>query len=432
MPSRLSRRRFLKAAGATAGAFAWLSISRRVLGANERLNVACVGVGERGEEDLKGVVSENIVAMADVDDKFMAKAASDHAPNARQFTDYRKMLDAVGKEVDAVVVATPDHSHAYAGLWAMRMGKHLYCEKPLAHNVHEARLMREEAKRRKLVTQMGTQIHAGDNYRRVVELVKAGAIGPVREVHAFANAKYAPGELPKERPAAPENLHWDLWLGPAPERPYSPEYHPFKWRGWWAFGGGTMSDFGCHMMDVAHWALELGAPQTVEAEGPPVHPESTPTWMIARYHYPARGEQPPVDLTWYSTERRWPKFPQLGDQPMPDWGNVLFVGDKGLLLTNYDRHALLPEKDFKGYKAPEPSIAKSAGHHREWIEACKTGGTTTCNFDYSGALAEAVLLGNVAYRSGKKFTWDSTKLKAVDCPEAAQYVTREYRKGWEL
>jgi predicted dehydrogenase len=314
----------------------------------------------------------------------------------------------------------------------MRMGKHLYCEKPLAHNVREARLMREEAKRRKLVTQMGTQIHAGDNYRRVVELVRAGAVGPVREVHAFASAKYAPGELPKARPAVPENVHWDLWLGPAPERPYSPEYHPFKWRGWWAFGGGTMSDFGCHMMDVAHWALDLTAPQTVEAEGPPVHPESTPTWMIARYRYPARGEQPPVDLTWYSTERRWPTFPQLGGQPMPDWGNVLFVGEKGLLLTNYDRHALLPEKDFKGYKAPEPSIPKSVGHHREWIEACKTGGPTTCNFDYSGALAETVLLGNVAYRSGKKFTWDSEKLKAVDCPEAAQYVTREYRKGWEL
>ena len=180
MSSRLSRRRFLKAAGATAGAVAWLSISRRVLGANERLNIACVGVGERGEEDLKEVAGENIVAMADVDDKFMAKATSDHAPKARQFTDYRKMLDAVGKEIDAVVVATPDHSHAYAGLWAMRTGKHLYCEKPLAHNVREARLMREEAKRRKLVTQMGTQIHAGDNYRRVVELVRAGAVGPVQ------------------------------------------------------------------------------------------------------------------------------------------------------------------------------------------------------------------------------------------------------------
>ncbi len=431
MSHRPSRRRLLKTAGAAAASLAWMSIPRRVLGANERLNIACIGVGNRGRSDLQGVKDENIVAMADIDDHLRASSA-ELAPKAQQFTDYRKMLDKVEKDIDAVVVATPDHSHAWAGLYAMRMGKHLYCEKPLAHNVREARLLRDEAKKRKLVTQMGTQIHATDNYRRVVELIQAGAIGNVTDVHVWVKNPYNPGDPPTDRPPVPEYVHWDLWLGPAPERPYHPQYHPFNWRGWWNFGGGTLADFGCHHMDVVHWALELREPQTIEAQGPPVHPESTPAWLKVRYRYPARGSQPPVNLTWYSVEKTWPKFPQLGDEPLPSWGNTIFVGDKGLLLTDYNRHALLPEKNFKDYQAPAPSIPKSIGHHREWIEACKGNGKTLCNFDYSGALAETVLLGNVAYRSGKKISWDAANLKAIGCPEADQYLRREYRKGWEL
>jgi predicted dehydrogenase len=432
MSSRISRRRLIKRTAAAAGALAWMSIPRNVLGANERLNIAGIGANGQAKSDLSNLKHENIIALADIDEKRRAEGAKELSPNARQFTDYREMLDKMGKEIDAVLVAVPDHSHAYAALMAMRMGKPVYCEKPLAHNVREIRLMREEAKKRKLVTQMGTQIHAGQNYRRVVELIQAGAIGSVKEVHVWVSTKYAPGDLPKDTPEVPKHVDWDLWLGPALQRPYNAAYHPFYWRGWWNFGGGTLSDMACHHVDIAHWALDLSAPETIEAEGPPVHAESCPPWLIVKYHHAPKGARGAVDVVWYSTEKRWPKFPQLGEEKLPSWGNTIFVGEKGLLLTDYDRHALLPEKDFKDFKPPQPSIPKSVGHYREWADACKTGGPTSCHFEYSGPLAEAVQLGNVAYRVGKKLTWDAPNLKAVGCPEADQYIAREYRKGWEL
>jgi predicted dehydrogenase len=429
MPRRVSRRQFVQSSGLAAGAFALWGLPKSVFGANERLNVACIGVGNQGKYDLENVKHENIVAMADIDEKFLA-AASEHAPKAKKFADYRKMLGEMGKEIDAVVVATPDHSHAYAALMAMNMGKHCYCEKPLAHNVHEVRLMRQAAKQNNLVTQMGTQIHAGENYRRVVELIKAGAIGPVKETHHWVDGYYSGGDRPKEKQSAPGHVNWDLWLGPAPHRDYHGGLHPFSWRGWWDFGGGKFSDMACHHMDIAYWALDLVLPESVEAEGPPDHPESAPKWQIVKFRYPARGAQPPVHVSWYHGDKRPSQF---ADGLIPrNWGNSLFVGEKGMLLTDYNRHVLLPEGDFKDYKRPEKSIPKSIGHHREWTEACKTGGKTLCNFDYSGALAEAVQLGNVAYRTGRKITYDPQAGKAVGFAEADKFIKREYRKGWEL
>jgi predicted dehydrogenase len=285
---------------------------------------------------------------------------------------------------------------------------------------------------------MGTQIHAGNNYRRVVELVRAGAIGKVRDVHVWLGANYAgpptptnmsQPDAPTDRPAAPETLDWDLWLGPAAYRPFHSEYAPFKWRYWWNFANGQLGDFFCHYCDLAFWALELRHPLTVKAEGP-VHPESAANWTIARQKYAARGDLPPVKLTWYNGGG----YPALVKKKnIPQWNSaVLFIGSKGMLIADYSRHQLLPEEKFADFTAPDPFIPNSIGHHREWVEACKTGGPTTCNFDYSGALTEAALLCNVALRTGRKIKWDAKNLKAKGCPEADAFIRREYRKGWKL
>ncbi|MBN1490217.1 MAG: Gfo/Idh/MocA family oxidoreductase [Phycisphaerae bacterium] len=394
---------------------------------NEKLNIALVGCGGRARGNLEGVASENIVAVCDVDDARAADTYKEY-PKARKFRDFRNLFDAMHGEIDAVVVSTPDHTHAHPSLMAMGLGKHCYCEKPLAHTVREARLMAEAAKAKNLATQMGTQIHAEGNYRRVVELVQAGAVGPVREVHVWSAAKYTAGDPPKEYPPAPETLDWDRWLGPAPYRPYHPAYAPFAWRNWWDFGCGTLGDFGCHYGDLAFWALGLRHPTTIEAEGPPVHPAGTPAWLVVRYTYPARGSMPPVALTWYDGGRR-PGF--LAEKKIPAWESaVLFVGDEGMLLADYGRRVLLPKEKYADYRPPAPTIPDSIGHHREWLVACKTGSPTTCNFDYSGALTEAVLLGAVAYRVGKKLEWDAANLRATNCPEAEPFVQGVYREGW--
>ncbi len=330
---------------------------------------------------------------------------------------------------------------------ALRLGKHVYCEKPLTHTVYEARTIANlAAKNKKLATQMGTQIHATENYRRVVELVQSGAIGAVKECHVWCEKSLPGGDRPTEMPPVPSQLHWDLWLGPAPARPYHPEYLPKTWRRWWDFGEGILGDMACHYMDLAFWALELHQPLTIEAEGPPINPETTPPWLIVRYEFPprpgrliwqggpdlvkARYELPPVHLTWYDGGRR----PGLVEQgKVPNWNNgVLFIGDKGMLLADYGRLKLLPEEQFTGFQPPAPFIPKSAGHHNEWIQACKTGSATTCNFAYASALTETVLLGVVAYRTGHKLDWDAALLKATNSRQAMNYIHTEYRKGWEL
>jgi len=428
MANEISRRHFIMSGAATLTGLA-LSKERsyaRTYAANEKLNIGVVGVANQGAYDLGNVASQNIVALCDVDANYLG-AASAKIPGAKTYSDFRKMMDQ--KDIEAVVCATPDHLHATVTSMALVSGRHVYCEKPLCHNVWEVRQIRELTKKHKRVTQMGTQIHAGANYRRVVELVQSGAIGPVREVHVWCGGGYHGKEGLAPAMPVPSNLSWDLWLGPAQERPYNKCYVPFWWRGWWAFGSGTLGDLACHHMDLSHWALDLRYPQTVESEGPPVEAEGTSEWQIVRYTYPARGEQPPVHLTWYHGDKR-PHY--FAEGKLPTWGNgTLFVGEKGMLLADYDKRVLLPEADFLGFEPPAPTIPDSIGHHKEWFEACKTNGHTTCNFDYSGALTEAVLLGNVAYRSGKKIEWDPRHLRCKGAPEADKFLREERRKGWE-
>lgn len=427
-----TRREFLHRSALTAAGFwvAGTAAGAQSRSPNDKLNIGIIGVASRGAANARAVASENIVALCDVNDDHLAEAAKKY-PQAKTYIDWRKLLDQ--KDLDAVVVSTTEHTHALASLAAMKRGKHVYCEKPLAHSVYEARLMRETAKQMKVATQMGTQIHASDNYRRVVELIQSGAIGPVREAHVWVDqAIEGPVERPPETPPVPPNLHWDLWLGPAPVRPYHPCYftkRSLSWQNWWDFGNGALGDMGSHTIDLPFWALELQAPTTIEAEGPqPVRRETYPDHLIVRWEHPARGNRPPVKLTWYDWHNR-PKAPEGMD--LSKWHlGIMFVGDKGILLADYGKRILLPEADFKNFQPPAPSIPPSPGHHEEWLQACKTGSPTLCNFDYSGALIEHNLLGTVAYRVGKKLEWDPVSLKARNCPEADPFIRPPYREGW--
>ena len=442
---RLTRRTFLQGAATAAGGLFAAPAIVRGTNLNEKLNIAIVGCGGRGAANLAGVSSENIVALVDVNDAAVQAAGAKH-PQARKLNDFRKLYDHAS-EFDAVVVSTCEHTHAYATLPALKLKKHVYCEKPLTYNIHEARVIREAAAQAGVATQMGTQIHAEENYRRVVELVQAGAIGPVREAHVWVSRAWGwqPTEeeakrhgdivLLRDRPTetqpVPAGLNWDLWLGPAPERPFHGTYVPGpKWYRWWDFGNGTMSDLGSHWIDLPFWALNLKAPLTIEAKGPPVHADLAPASMQVRYEYGSRGELPPLSLTWYQgTEKpeRW----TAGEIPRWDSG-VLFVGDGGMILSDYSRHLLLPEKKFEGFVRPEATIPKSKGHYAEWIHACKTGAPTTCHFEYAGWLTEANHLGNVAFRAGKKLEWNPELMRATNCPEADRFIRREPRRGWSL
>lgn len=433
MSARFTRRRFLQTtAVATAGLWTLpLRASQDKTQPSEKLTVGVIGIAGQGAYNWGELTRcpVQIAALCDVhESRDQVIAARKRFPEAKFYTDFRHLIEHKG--LDAVLVATPDHMHVHPTLTALRAGLHVYCEKPLTHTVQEARTVIETAAAQKRVTQMGTQIHAGGNYRRVVELIQGGAIGPVGEVHVWVGKVHAGRKLKGETPPIPAGLHWDLWQGPVPERPYHPQYVPFHWRGYWAYGGGTLADMACHYMDLPFWALKLRHPETVVAEGPPVDPDCCPPWTVVRYTFPAREELPPVRLTWYDGERRPPQF---AEGKLPQWGDgVLFVGEKGMLLADYGRRMLVPEQQFKDVPPPKPMIPNSIGHHREWVEACKHGGTTTCNFNYSGALSEAVLLGTVAYRCGKPLTWDAKNLKAVGTPEAEQFLRKEYRKGWEL
>jgi predicted dehydrogenase len=439
MSRRRARRRFLQSSAAVGSAaalgyFVNPTPAEPSKSPNEKLNIAAVGVTGRGGDDVRGVASENIVGIADVDANKLEEGAKQWA-NAQKFKDFRVMLEKLGDKIDAVVVGTPDHTHAPAAAMALRMKKHVYCEKPLTHTVFEARTLAKLAKENKLVTQMGTQIHAGDNYRRVVELVQAGAIGEVKEAHVWAAAQYTGGKFEYGDPV-PAGLDWDLWLGPAKERPYSKNVHPFNWRRFWDYGTGALGDFGCHYMDLTHWALKLRGPTSIEAEGPPVDEVTPPAYAIVKYEFPARGDMPPVKLTWYDGGKRPEILKTLKTQKGEslDWGSgQLFIGSKGMILSDYGRHLLLPEEQFADYKRPEKTISSSIGHHQEWLEAIRSGkGETTCNFDYSGSLTEAVMLGVVAYRTGKKLEWDAEKFKITNAPDLEPWLHKEYRKGWTL
>jgi predicted dehydrogenase len=441
-----TRRGFIRRVAFAGAATLGIPAHLRAKAANEKLKVVIIGCGGRGASNMEAMLGENIVALCDVNETNLRKAAA-RAPQARKFRDFRKLYDDLrDHEFDAVVVSTTEHTHAFATLPALQRKKHVYCEKPLTHNVREARRITLAAKEAGVATQMGTQIHASNNYRRVVELVQSGAIGPVQEVHVWVSRAWGrqsqeeakqhhdivwTQERPARAMAMPRELDWDLWLGPAALRPFHDVYVPGpRWYRWWDFGGGTMSDLGSHWIDLPFWALKLDAPLAVEASGPPPHAEIAPASMSATFHYGARGPLPAVKLTWYQGTQK----PALwSDQKMPRWPDgVLFIGPRGMLLADYNKHVLLPEKDFADFQRPAKTIPDSIGHHAEWLHACKNGGPTTCPFVYSGLLTEANHLGNVTYRAGQRIEWDGKDLRIRNAPDAERFLGREYREGWNL
>lgn len=426
-----SRRRFLQASLAASAAVSLpFILPARARGANERLNIGVIGVGGRGAGNLAGVSGENIVALCDVDADRLNAAAGNFA-QAKKFFDYRELLEL--KDLDAVVISTPDHHHAPATMRALNRGLHVYCEKPLTHTVEEARLIAQTAAKKKVATQMGTQNHEHPGYVQLVEWIQSGAIGPVKEVHVITDRPgpyWSQGmDLPTDKQALPANLKWDLWLGPAAEREYNSAFVPFKWRGWWDFGCGAIGDMAIHLLDPAFWALELGGPVKVTSKGPPPNPYSGPKWMETLFEFGARGKLPPVNVIWYEGEAKPPA--EIAKQ-LPMNGS-LFIGEKGRIAVEHDKFPkLLPEEAFADFKGPEPFLPKSPGHHQQWIEACKTGSRTGSNFQYAGPFTEIVLLGNVAYRAGTPIEYDPATMKVTNVPEANAFLSKKYRKGWEL
>ncbi len=432
---KLSRREFLSG---TAAAAAFTIVPRYVLGGpgrtapSEKLNIACIGVAGMGGGDVGQVSTENIVALCDVDWRHAAGTFERFAA-AKKYRDFREMLEKENKSIDAVTVSTPDNTHAVAAMMAIKMGKHVYCQKPLAHDMYEVRKLTEAAREHKVMTQMGIQLHAENCVKYVVEFIKSGVIGKVQKVDIWSGKDWGGGTRPKETPPVPQTLDWDLWLGPAPYRPYHPTYLPGEWRRWWDFGTGTLGDMGCHIIDPAWWALDLTYPTSVEAEPGPFNEETYPQKTVVRCEFPARGDLPPVTLTWYDGANQPPRPQELEkERNLPDQGG-LYYGEKGTILAPHGGNPrLIPESKMKGFKLPEPSLPREVNHYQDWIRACKGGPKPLANFDYSGPLTETILLGNVAARAGQKLAWDGPNFKVTNLPEADKYLRRQYRQGWTL
>ena len=412
---------------------------------NNKLNIAGIGVGGQGGHDVDQLSSENIVALCDVDEAHAARVFKKY-PNAKRYKDFRQMLDQ-DNSIDAVVVGTPDHLHAIVSVTAIKHGKHVYCEKPLTRTVYEARAVAKAAREAKVATQMGNQGMAFEGNRLINEWLWAGAIGPVREVHVWSDRPTHRGKMPlwwpqgverpKDTPQVPDTLDWDLWLGPAPVRPYHSAYVPFRWRGWWDFGTGGLGDMGIHNLAPVFSALKLGAPDTVQASSTPVFAETVPLAAIVHYQFPARGDMPPVQLHWYDGGLLPERPAELGENAVLDAEDgIIFVGDKGKMLVKGwggEHPRLIPESADKAYQRPPKTLPRSIGHYKEWVQACKTGSPTRSNFDFAGPLTEAVLLGSVCIRNGgDKLVWDSANLKITNDPDANKYLHYEYRKGWSL
>jgi len=447
---KMGRREFLTGSAATIAAFS--VVPRHVLGGagfkapSEKLNIAGIGIGGMGRVDLQNVSGENIAALCDVDEEYAGKVFAEY-PQAKRYRDFREMLQGQ-KDIDAVVIATPDHLHAVVAMTAVKLGKHVYCEKPLTYTLYEARALVEASRKAKVATQMGNYGHSSEGIRLVCEWIWDGAIGEVTEVYAWTPLPaglWAQGvDKPQDRPAVPKTLDWDLWLGPAPERDYNPAYAPFKWRGWWDFGTGALGDQACHTLDVPFWALKLGHAESVEASftragfpEPVINKESYPLASIVRYRFPAREGKPAVKVSWYDgglmPER--PAELEQGARMGNQYGGVLFVGSKGKLMcgTFGEGPRLLPEQRMKEYQRPTKTIARSQGHYQDWLNACRGGEPAGSNFDYAGPLTEMALLGNLAIRmGGEKLEWDGEKMKVTNNDEANKYVHREYRAGWSL
>ncbi len=461
----ISRRSFLRQAGAAASAFA--IVPRYVLGGpdhippSEKLNVAIIGAGGQGITNMKQLFTLEDVRIAAVCDvceeadysRFYYGGVAGRGPALKlvqerykddpafkgcaEYVDLREMLDKES-HIDAVLIATPDHMHAPAALEAIARGKHVYCEKPLAHSIYEVRQITEAARQAGVATQMGNHAHSEEGIRLTVEWLRDGAIGDVQEVHAWSLQMNHAGNLmtrPAEQPPVPQGLDWDRWLGPAPKRPYHPLYTPFRWRAWWDFGSGTLGDLGCHHLDAAVWALELDYPSTVEARVCQLNDEVSPFAAVVYYQFPARGKRPPVKVIWYSGLK--PPRPE----EMPDERDfigrsdgVYYVGSKGKMMTEgWSRSPrLIPLEKTRDYLKPPQTLPRSNGHHRDWVDACKGGKPAGAHFDYGGPLTEIVLAGVVAMRTGEKLTWDGPAMKAVNCPDADRLIRPEYHNGWTL
>ena len=434
---QINRRGLLRTSAAQVplalGAGFWLGTSpkARAESANEKLNVACIGVGGQGGANVNGVSGENIVAVCDVDLKKAGKNFN-RFPKAKQYRDFRKMLDDMDKSIDAVVVSTPDHTHFHPARQAMLMGKHCYCEKPLAHTAWEARELTKIAKRMNVATQLGNQRHAYAGMRRTVEAVQGGVIGRVKEVYCFLGGDRGMPAMPTEFPPVPAHLDWDLWLGPAKHRPYSPAYCPYKWRFWWDFGTGETGNWGCHMLDVPYWALNLKYPKRVDLDEVPtaadIDPRRTPKSMQTRLDFPAEDGHGELSLHWWHGGPKKDIFEKHGAKE----DMVLFIGETGTISAGFNNHTTTMI-DGSRPKVPPETIAPSPGFHREWIDACKGGPRASCDFvDYTGPLAEAVLLANAAFRAGGGFDWNAKQFKASGDPKADDHIFPDYREGWKI
>ena len=457
MTPQLNRRSFLRNTGMAAAALAvtrpWLNSAARTVSPNEKLNIAAIGFGGVGKSNVSNSSDENIVALCDLD-LSRCGGTIKQQPKAALYTDFRKMLDEQ-KDIDAVIIATPDHSHAYIAMECMRRGKHVYVQKPISHSVFEARILTESAHKYKVATQMGNQGHSGEGIRQVTEWIAAGLIGKVREVHTWTNRPIWPQSLEMDRPSeaqnAPEGMDWNQWCGPAAFRPYHASYHPGKWRAWCDFGTGSLGDMGCHIIDPAFMALNLRYPESVEGNVSTVYEtfgkkvsgknESYPRSSIVRFKFPARGEMPPVTLTWWDGGLM-PQRPDELEDDMPFGdpnGGCLFIGDKGKLVCGcYGLNPRILNSELREVaKKMEKTIPRipgnSSGHEKDWIRACKGGHVASSNFDYSGPLSEMVLMGNLAARfPDRKLLWDGAKMEVTNDKGANAYVRREYRKGFEL
>jgi predicted dehydrogenase len=450
----ITRRTFLIGSTAAAAGFA-TSCNARTLRKvpSDRLNIAGIGVGGKGKSDINQCRAENVVALCDVD-QTRAESTYPLFPDAKTYRDYRVML-ARHPEIDAVVISTPDHAHAHAALAAMELGKHVYVQKPMAHNVFEARLMTMAARKYGVVTQMGNQGHSGEGVRRCVEMVRSGAIGKIHEAHCWTDRPGVEGKAwwpqgvvaPLEKQRVRKSLDWKLWLNVAQKRPYNKDYLPFDWRGWWDFGCGALGDMACHILDPAMWALELGPPDSVEIVMQEGNTEqSGPVRQTIRFEFPARGDMPPLTLYWYDGGNKPPHPEGVPEEERLGRGTngSYFVGDKGVMtLDTYGENArLLPASRMEDYTPPPRSIPRIAemppdeisdnAHKMDWIKAIKSGGQACSNFDYAGPFTETVLLGTIASRVPGKLLWDSENMRFTNSDEANRYVRREYRKGWEL
>jgi predicted dehydrogenase len=451
MPQPLSRRRFLRSSAASAVAMAAgaavaspAQAAQPASGPSTRpfipwrgaakthLNIGIIGVGGRGWDHVRDVSKiENacIVALCDVDKNNLANACH-HVPSATTYEDFRDLLE--HPRLDAVLIATPDHTHAVAAAAAMRAGLHVYCEKPLTHTIHEARTLVQLAKQYNRVTQTGMQIHTLGNYARVAEVIQSGAIGPVRDVQIWIDRPW-PTFDPALFASPPAHLNYNLWLGPLPMRPFRPSYHPMWWRRWRAFSNGVLGDIACHYMDVAFWALDLHHPTRIETESAPTHEDVCPDWRIVHYDFLARSDKPALKLTWYDGGKRPPGFDAFAKENRMLEG-VLFIGDNGSLLAGYTEYHLLPAEKFKDFKPPEKRIPDSPGIQREWIDACLSGDPKAvgCPFEYGALITEAAILANIAIRAGKPIEWDAANMRIPNAPEAERFLKSDYRPGWSL